>query len=101
MKSKVERLREMVERDPANVFARYTLAMELKKSDLPGALGIFGEIHAKHPSYVPSYYQYAKALEESGDLERARAIYATGIEAARAAGDSHAMSELSAALDLL
>jgi tetratricopeptide (TPR) repeat protein len=101
MKSKLDRLRELCARDPNNPFAWYTLAMELKKTDLSGALGTFADIRAKHPSYVPSYYHYAKSLEEAGELERAKEIYREGIDAATRAGDAHAVSELSAALDLL
>src|SRR5690349_20069699 len=98
---RLKRMRALCESDPNNVFAWYTLAMEQKKTDAKAALGIFADIRAKHPQYVPSYYQYAKALEESGDEERASAIYREGMSVAKAAGDMHAYGELEAALDLL
>jgi tetratricopeptide (TPR) repeat protein len=101
MKSKLERLRDLCARDPNNPFAWYTLAMELKKTDVSAALGTFADIRAKHPSYVPSYYHYAKTLEETGATEQAKEIYREGIAVAQRAGDLHAVSELSAALDLL
>jgi predicted Zn-dependent protease len=101
MKNKLDRLRDLIARDPNNPFAVYTLAMELKKTDVPAALGTFADIRAKHPSYVPSYYHYAKTLEEAGELERAKEIYREGIGVAQKAGDQHAVSELSAALDML
>lgn len=101
MSSKLDRLRDLCARDPNNAFAWYTLAMELKKTDLSAALGTFADIRAKHPSYVPSYYHFAKTLEEAGELEQAKEIYREGIAAAQKAGDMHAMSELSAALDML
>ena len=101
MKSKIDRLRELCARDPENPFAWYTLAMELKKTDLPAALAVFADIRAKYPAYVPSYYHYAKTLEQAGEVDRAKEIYREGVDVAKRAGDAHAMSELAAALDLL
>ena len=98
---KIERLRAFCEADPNNAFAWYTLAMELKKSDAPGALAIFADVRAKHPSYLPNYYQYAKTLEDAGDHDKAAEIYREGMQVAKAAGDVHAYGELEAALDLL
>jgi hypothetical protein len=99
--SKLDRLRALCLSDPNNVFAFYTLAMELKKTDAKAALPIFADIRAKHPDYVPSYYQYAKTLEETGDDAQAKTIYREGMEVAKKAGDMHAFGELEAALDLL
>jgi tetratricopeptide (TPR) repeat protein len=101
MPTKLERLLALCTTDPNNAFAWYTLAMEQKKTDVPAALTTFGEIRSKHPSYVPNYYHYARTLEEKGDTEAAKNIYREGIEAAKKAGDMHAMSELAGALDLL
>lgn len=101
MKSKIERLHALLAQDPNNAFARYTLAMELKKTDVAAALATFADIRAQHPSYVASYYHYAKTLEDSGEVEQAKAIYREGIDVAKSAGDMHAVSELSAALDML
>lgn len=98
---KLERLRALCQADARNPFAWYTLAMEEKKADLSAALSTFARLQAEHPKYVPTYYQHAKALEEAGDLEKAKATYQLGLAAAQAAGDTHAYSELAAALDLL
>lgn len=99
--SKLERLRALIQADPSNAFAWYTLAMEQKKSDRAAALQTFADLVARQPSYVPSYYHYAKTLEEAGDVSRAKQIYAAGMQAAKAAGDMHAYGELEGALDLL
>lgn len=86
---------------PDDPFAWYSLALEKKKTDLPGALEVFHKIHEAHPSYLPNYYHYGKALEEAEETERAAAILLEGIEVARAQGNGHALSELQGALDLL
>lgn len=98
---KVKRLRALIEADPGNPFAWYTLAMELKKTDTPGALEVFERLRTEHPRYVATYYHFAKTLEDAGDAGRARQIYAEGIRVAREAGDAHAAAELEAAADLL
>lgn len=99
--SKLDRLRALCAADPNNAFAWYTLAMEQKKTDVRASLATFAEIRAKHPSYVPNYYHYARTLEEKGDTEAAKDVYRAGIDVAKKAGDMHAMSELAGALDLL
>jgi tetratricopeptide (TPR) repeat protein len=98
---RLTRLKMLCESDPTNPFAWYTLAMEQKKSDLTAALAIFADLNARHPAYVPTYYHYAKTLEESGDFDKAAEIYRAGMAVARAAGDNHAYGELEGALDLL
>jgi predicted Zn-dependent protease len=99
--NRLERIRQMAEASPQDPFPWYSLAMEQKKTDIAAALAIFRRVHDQHPAYVPNYYHYARALEESGDLENARRVYAEGISAAEKARDAHAVSELRAALDLL
>lgn len=99
--SRLERIRALAESRPDDPFAWYSLAMEQKKTDVPGALALFQRVHDRHPAYVPNYYHYAKTLDEAGDAAAAVVIYREGITVARAAGDDHAASELSAALELL
>jgi hypothetical protein len=101
MADKLTRLRALCAADPTNAFAWYTLAMEEKKIDPKGALLTFRRVHDEHPEYVPSYYHYAKTLEENGDEATARAIYREGMKVAKAAGDQKTHDELEAALDLL
>lgn len=99
--AKLERLKALVAADPSNTLARYSLAMEQKKTDPGAALHMFAALRVDHPKYVPAYYHYAKTLEETGDTGAAAEVYRAGMEVARAAGDTHAYGELEAALDLL
>lgn len=78
------------------------LAMEYSSAGrYAEALAEFRELASRDPGYVALYYQAGRAAEESGDPEAAKSWYRRGIEAAAAAGDRHALSELQAALDLL
>jgi predicted Zn-dependent protease len=91
-------LRQMVERAPGEPFPRYGLAMELKKrGELEAACAEFDRLVAEHPGYVPSYLMYGGLLRELDRAGEAAAILDRGIEAAEAAGDGHAASELAAA----
>jgi tetratricopeptide (TPR) repeat protein len=54
-----------------------------------------------HPNYAAAYFHGGQALEKSGKLEEARAMYQRGIDVTTRTGDSHTRSELQAALDLV
>jgi tetratricopeptide (TPR) repeat protein len=95
-------LLSMVATKPNDPFPRYGLAMEYKRLGRPeDAARAFAELHEHHPNYVPGYLMHGNLLESMGRSDEARAIYARGVEVARAAGDEHAESELRAARDAL
>jgi tetratricopeptide (TPR) repeat protein len=86
----------------ADPFAWYGLAMEYRSlSRLEEAVTTFQELRTRAPEYVPMYLMCGQVLEQMGRIEEARSWLASGIEAARAKGDAHALSELQAALAAL
>jgi tetratricopeptide (TPR) repeat protein len=101
-KSRLELLREIVQNAPDDTFARYGLAMELSNSGKPTeAWQHFDYLLAHHPNYSPTYYQAGKLLAGQGRREEARRVLAKGIEVTAQKGESHAQSELEAALEQL
>lgn len=99
---RLQALRNILDRNPADSFARYGLAMEfVKAGDYEAALAEFESLLAVAPNYLYAYYHAGQALEKLGRLEQAKNMYRRGLEAAVAAGDSHAQSELSGALEQL
>jgi tetratricopeptide (TPR) repeat protein len=91
-------LRKLVESRPSDPFPRYGLAMELKQRGLHDeSVAAFRELQALAPAYVPTYLMFGGLLRELGRRDEARAVLDQGIAAARAAGDSHALSELTGA----
>ena len=85
--------------DPFHFYAR---AMELRSSgEARAALSSFGEVCARFPDYVPSYLMAAQLAQELGELSQARAHAAQGVEAAKRAGNDHALGELTALLEAL
>jgi hypothetical protein len=95
----LERLIASGSNDP---FVHYARAMELRSSARSAdALSAFAEVCSRFPSYVPSYLMAGQLAIELADYVRARDFLTRGIVAAQAAGDDHALSELSAALTTL
>ena len=99
---RIEALKALLEQDPKNSFVRYGLAQALAAGGkLTEAVAAYRELLDADPLYVAAYYHGGQALEKLGDLDGARAIYETGIEASTRKGDLHTRSEIQAALDLL
>jgi tetratricopeptide (TPR) repeat protein len=100
--SRLEALRAMVEQNPQHGFARYGLAMEYANSgEYDNAIAEFRSLLELDANYAAAYYHLGRAYERSGRIDDARATYQKGIETTRRIGDSHTMSELQAALDVL
>jgi hypothetical protein len=90
-------LRKLAEARPGDPFPRYGLAMELAKREDDEAVAVFETLLRDHPGYVPSYLMFGNFLVKRGDRTRAGQVLERGIDAARAAGDDHALAELSSA----
>jgi Tfp pilus assembly protein PilF len=99
---RLEVLRNMVEQNPRDSFARYGLAMEYVKSgDLEKAITEFHALLEHNPDYAAGYFHGGQVLEKLGRVEDARAMYQQGIQVTSRIGDPHTRGELQAALDLL
>lgn len=91
-------LQQFVAQRPDDPFARYGLAMELKKRGLLAqANATFVELMSRHPDYVPAYLMAGNNLLADGDRDGARDVFTRGVAAAQRAGDDHALGELEAA----
>ena len=94
---KLAALREILQLDPANAFARYGLAMEhLTQGNPEAALAEFSICIAHNPDYVPAYQISAQALAQLGRVDEAVARLDDGIAAAQRTGNRHALAEMSA-----
>lgn len=83
----------------ADSFAFYGLAMEYRKEGrVDDAIATFGKLREKDAAYVPMYLMAGQALIDAGRTEEARSWLESGIQAARAKHDSHALGELESAL---
>ena len=102
MSKRLAELTRLHEREPADPFLRYGIAMEHKKAGRhDDALAWFDKTLAADDTYCYAYYHKAQTLEDAGQPAEAKAVYQTGIERAKACNDLHAAGEMQAALDLL
>jgi len=102
MSKRLEFLRKMVEGGSADAFARYAYALELKSlGRLEESLTAFESLRAFDAAYVPQYLMAGGVAEALGNRADAASWYEAGVEKAKAAGDSHALSELTQARALL
>jgi predicted Zn-dependent protease len=99
---KITGLREILELDPKNSFARYGLAMELARSgEIEAALNEFDTLASNDPEYTAGYQMAAQTLASAGRTAEAIARLKSGIASANRSGNRHAMSEMQAMMDEL
>ena len=99
---RVQKLKEFLEKDPADSFVQHALALEyVKTGDDPAAQKLFEDILQRDPSYVGSYYHLAKLFERNGNNEAAIKWYEKGMEEAKKVGQNHAFNELRSAYEEL
>lgn len=88
--------------EPTDSFLRYGLALQcLRDGDLAEGRQRLIELIADRPEEVAAYQQLGQSYLEAGESEEARAILRRGVDAARARGDAHAVSEMTGLLDIL
>ncbi len=99
---KIEKLRNFLHESPDDSFLKHALALEMVKlGQDQEAYNLFTEILNLHPEYIGSYYHLGKLLERIGEEQKALKIYQKGMDAARKAGDAHALNELKVAWEAL
>src|SRR4030095_16581539 len=101
--SRLDMLKQMLEKDPKDSFAKYAIGLEFMSMDkAQEARDIFEELRSADPNYHATYYQLGKVYEILGDEVSARKVYEQGIFVTTQKGEQHARSELEQALnDLL
>lgn len=96
---RVSMLKEILERNPQDAFARYGLAMEYSNSDhIEEALREFETLLRDHPEYTAGYFMAAQALTRVNRLAEARQMLVNGIACAQRTGNQHARSEMESML---
>jgi len=96
-------LKQILQQDPTNTFARYALGMEYSSAgEVDAAVGEFRTLVEHSPDYANAYFMAAQALarvpDRTADVMR---WLEDGIAAARRSGNRHAESEMQQMLDEL
>jgi predicted Zn-dependent protease len=99
---KIAGLKEILNLDPNNAFARYGLAMEyVNRGEIATGLAEFDTLLAAHPDYTAGYQMAAQTLAKEERTAEAIAKLKDGIACARRTGNNHALSEMQGMLDEL
>lgn len=99
MSKRLDTFDTMIAKGSTDPFVHYARAMELRSLERTDeALAAFTSVAERFPAYVPTYLMGAQVAEQLGRTQDARRFLETGVSAARAAGDSKALSELSGML---
>ncbi|HSZ34204.1 MAG TPA: tetratricopeptide repeat protein [Puia sp.] len=97
---KIEKLLTFLSESPDDPFLKHALGLEyIKIGQEQRARQLFAEILDLDPSYIGTYYHYARLLERAGELEAAKDLYEKGMIAAKNANETHAFNELKAAYE--
>lgn len=100
--SRVAALKEILEANPDDTFARYALGMEYSGAGATdAALAEFQRLIATQPDYANAYFMAAQALARAERNPEAKTMLQQGIECARRTRNQHAESEMAAMLDEL
>lgn len=100
MNERIEKLKTFLQENPDDCFLNHALALEhIKLGDDAIAKTLFYKNLTHDASYVATYYHLAKLLERLDDTDTAIKIYEKGMQAAKAAGDTHSYNELQSAYE--
>jgi predicted Zn-dependent protease len=95
-------LKEILQENPNNSFARYGLAMEYTRAgDVDAAMQEFRHLLQQDPDYTPGYFMAAQTLARAQRTEEARQMLRDGIASAVRSNNAHAKSEMEAMLEEL
>jgi len=97
---RVAALKQVLEANPNDAFARYALGLEYSNSDdTDAALAEFQRLLAAHPDYTNGYLMAAQTLLRADRSGEARTMLQNGIECARRTRNQHAQAEMEGMLE--
>ncbi len=99
MNKKLAYLEQLIANGQADSFARYALALELKKEErVEESLKAFESLREVDSQYLAQYLMAGQMLLDLERKEEARTWLESGLEVAQAQGDGKAISEIQGAL---
>lgn len=99
---RINQLKEMLEKQPKDVFLTYALGLEyLALNDDKNGRLTFENVIALQEDYLAVYFQLAQLYERIGEDELAIETYEKGMEVAKVQKDLKTFNELKSALEEL
>lgn len=100
--SRVATLKEILDQNPQDAFARYALGLEYSGGgETEEALRHFKLLLESNPDYTNGYFMAAQTLAKAERKDEARDMLLHGIECARRTRNQHALAEMEGMLDEL
>lgn len=101
MQNRIEVFKQMLEAEPDNTMVMFGLAKEYEKlGQTAEVISLLENYLAKADDEGNAYGVLAKAYEQSGDREKAKATYEKGIEVSMAHGHPSMANDYRMTLDL-
>ena len=102
MSDRLDQLTGLHKADPTDPFCTYGIAMEHEKAGRHDeAVNWLKKTIEVDENYCYAFYHMAKIVSDCGDDDEAKRILDNGMQAARASGDEHALSEMQELLEML
>ena len=99
---RIQRLKEMLEKDPNDSFSRYALALEYAGTrEFQSAIDELEEVIQKDPKYLAAFHQLGQILGKLNRTQEAKKIYREGIDLAQELGEVKEAKEMSEELEEL
>lgn len=88
-------LEALLDRGQDNALLRFSLGeLCLKDGDAEGAAAHLAEAVRQKPDYSAAWKLYGKALQQAGQTNQAKSVFAQGAEVAEQKGDKQAAKEM-------
>jgi len=101
MSDRIEVFKQMFETEPENAMVMFGLAKEYEKlGQKEAVIALLENYLARADDEGNAYGMLAKAYEQNGEREKARAIYEKGIQVSNAHGHPSMASDYQMTLDL-
>lgn len=99
---RIQKLKELLEKDPTDSFSRYALALEyMGASDVQTAIDELEKLIAADQKYLPAFHQLGQIYGKLNRTQEAKKAYRKGIDLAQELGEEKAGKEMREELEEL
>lgn len=99
---RIQKLKELLEKDPNDSFSRYALALEyMGMSDLQTAIEELETLISTDPKYLAAYHQLGQIYGRLNRTAEAKKVYRKGIDLAQELGEEKEGKEMREELEEL
>jgi Tfp pilus assembly protein PilF len=98
---RIQKLQEMLAKDPNDSFTRYALALEYVGSNPSEAIDILNELVKIDQKYIPAFHQLGILYGKVNKTQEAKKAYRIGIDLAASARDTKEEKEMREELEEL